>query len=419
MSSVNARKVFTPTTALRVVKGGHNVGELRWQEGAGLYFTYARDWLAHGFNLSPLTMKFDDAPQLASDNVFRGLHGPFADSLPDGWGLLLMDKFFNSTFGVGTSLTLTPLDRLAYLGDRGMGALEYQPQSETVDLSGEISLAQLYEASVQVQTGQTEQVLQDLRLAGGSPGGARPKAIVALSADCAHGTSAFEPLAPGFEHWIIKFRALDESPETGAIEHAYAQMARDAGVNMAVSRLIDVPLAKGGMERVFATRRFDREGDAKVHMMTVAALTYADFRMPSIDYSDMLKLTQMLTGRAGEVEKMARLMVFNALAHNYDDHSKNFAFLRSGDGWVMAPAYDVTFSEGMGEHSTSFAGKGKPTRALLRELCKEYRYLKVDDYIDQTLETLAGWEAVFHGLEIDLAEGRGIFTVLDGIRAKF
>lgn len=133
MSSLTPR--FKSTESLTVTANGIRVGELSRTEGKGIYFAYDKEWLAKGFNLSPLTMKFDDKPQLAQERrLFKGLHGPFADSLPDGWGLLLMDRFFDATFGVGASLTLSPLDRLAYMGDRGMGVFEYHPKTEKVSV---------------------------------------------------------------------------------------------------------------------------------------------------------------------------------------------------------------------------------------------------------------------------------------------
>ena len=417
---------FKPTESLTVTADGVRVGELSRVAGKGIYFVYDREWLAKGFDLSPLTMTFDDKPQLARESrLFKGLHGPFADSLPDGWGLLLMDRFFDATFGVGTSLTLSPLDRLAYMGDRAMGIFEYHPQTETVATES-VNLAQLFEASVEVQQGNTPGVLKGLRLAGGSPGGARPKAVVALSDDFRSATSAFGQLPPGYHHWLVKFRSLNEPVETGAIEQAYAVMARIAGVDMAHTELLDVHMPPGNVERVIAAKRFDREGDRKVHMISVCALVYADFRAPTMDYAQMLKLTSALTKSAVEVEKMARLMIFNAVFHNYDDHSKNFAFLyhqaqdKKGEGtWALSPAFDLTFSDGMGEHSTAFSGHGKPTRKVIRALCKDFKYLKPDQYIDQTLAALDDWDAVLDALNIPKSAGAAIHRVLSETRARF
>lgn len=422
-------KAFKHTEVLAVFKDGIKVGELFRAEGKGIYFTYDPGWLANGFNLSPFTMKWDSKPQLPMErSLFDGLHGPFADSLPDGWGMLLMNRFFNSEFGEGTHYTLTALDRLAYMGDRGMGAFEYRPMSEKTELTGEMSISQLYQATIDVQEDETSNVLTKLRLAGGSPGGARPKAIVAMTEDGTKAASAFGPLPDGYSHWMVKFRALDEAVETGAIEFAYAEMARNAGVTMAQSRLLDLAEKGKPDERFFATKRFDREGNRKIHMMTVSALMYADYRTPStIDYPDLLKLTHVITRNASQVEKMARLMIFNALAHNHDDHLKNFAFLcheaQSGEQetWTLAPAYDVTFSTAMGEHTTDFGGRtpAKPTRKRILEICADYKYLKANEYIEQTLEALSQWRELFDRLGIAHKAGEGIFNVLKKVHKDF
>lgn len=427
MTAQGKQQKFKPTESLVVSIAGTTVGELYKVDGKGIYFVYDKIWLAQGFNLSPITMKFDDKPQLAANlQTFSGLHGCFADSLPDGWGLLLMDRFFNATFGDGTARTATMLDRLAYIGDRGMGAFDYHPKAEFSELGGALSIAELFTASQQVYAGETTEVLKQLRIAGGSPGGARPKAVIALSLDKQDAISAFGDMPAGYEHWIIKFRAIDEPIETGAIEYAYAQMACAAGVHMAESVLLDQLMPNGQTERFFATKRFDRVGDKKRHMMTVAALMYADFRAPTMDYSDMLKLTFVLTKSAAEVEKMARLMIFNALSHNYDDHTKNFAFLCNESAekdesahWVFAPAYDLTFSQARGEHSTAFGGHGKPTRKIINELCRDYKFLKPNDYIDQTLNALKNWQAIFTQANIPHQAGAGIFRALEQLHKDF
>lgn len=422
-------KAFRHTEALTVLKAGIKVGELYKAEGKGIYFAYDEGWRANGFNLSPLTMAWDTRPQLARNlQLFDGLHGPFADSLPDGWGTLLMDRFFDSTFGDGTHYTVTALDRLAYMGDRGMGTFEYQPKADKTVMIGPVSVCQLYEESIEVQQGKTSTVLDKLRLAGGSPGGARPKAIIALSEDGEEATSAFGALPPGYTHWIVKFRAHNEPVETGAIEFAYAEIAREAGVAMAESSILHMQMPDGKHEHFFATKRFDREGNHKIHMMTVSALMYADFRMPSIDYPNLLKLTLMMTKSAAEVEKMARLMIFNALAHNHDDHAKNFAFLCheptvQGEPvrWALAPAYDVTFSNAQGEHTTGFGGRaaGKPTRKRILEICNDYKFLKAEEYIEQTLAALAKWQEVFDRLKIPHKAGKGIFNILKKVHEDF
>lgn len=408
-------------TALSVRLQGARVGELVAIPRQGLFFSYDPGWLASGFNLAPFHMDFSVNPQRAADLLlFSGLHGAFSDSLPDGWGLLLMDRFFRSELSVERS-AIGPLDRLAYMGNRSMGALEYVPMFETIESTEDLDLAALYEASQTILSGSTDEVITSLRLAGGSPGGARPKAVIGLSADKRRAVSSFGQMPEGYEHWLIKFRNEDEHRDSGAIEQVYALMARKAGVEISESELFEVETAKG-IERFFATKRFDRESDAKRHMLTASAILYADFRAPSLDYADLLRATWAMTKDAVEVEKMARLMVFNALAHNRDDHAKNFSFFGGLAGWKMAPAYDLTFSTTGGrgnEHTTAFAGRGNPSRKAIVEVCKAFSFLKPVHYIEQTLDAFAGWTAHCAERDVDKAQSRNLLTALESVWSAF
>ncbi|VVO42097.1 type II toxin-antitoxin system HipA family toxin [Pseudomonas fluorescens] len=404
-------------TALSVMLQGSRVGELLAIPRQGLFFSYDPGWLANGFNLAPFHMDFSVNPQRAADPLlFDGLHGAFSDSLPDGWGLLLMDRFFRSELGVERH-GIGPLDRLAYMGNRSMGALEYVPMFETVETEQELDLAALYAASQTILSGSAGEVITSLRLAGGSPGGARPKAVIGLSADTRRAVSSFGEMPEGYKHWLIKFRSEDEHRDSGAIEQAYALMARKAGVEISESKLFQVETTKG-VEQFFATKRFDRESGSKRHMLSAAAILYADFRAPSLDYSELLRATLAMTRDAAQVEKMARLMVFNALAHNRDDHAKNFSFFGGQDGWKMAPAYDLTFSSTGGrgnEHTTAFAGVGKPTRKALNEVCKPFSFLEPELYIEQTLDAFSDWSICCAELGVDSEQSQKLLTVLEAV----
>lgn len=403
--------------AISVMLQGSRVGEMVAIPRQGVFFSYDPGWLAKGFNLAPFHMEFSVKPQRAVDPVlFDGLHGVFSDSLPDGWGLLLMDRFFRSQLGVERH-SIGPLDRLAYMGNRSMGALEYVPTFETVVTDEDLDLAALYEASQTILSGSTDEVITSLRLAGGSPGGARPKAVIGLSPDKQRAVSSFGDMPAGFEHWLIKFRSEGDPRESGAIEQVYAMMARKAGIDISESKLFQVETSKG-IERFFATKRFDREAGAKRHMLSAAAILYADFRAPSLDYSDLLRATWAMTRDATEVEKMARLMVFNAIAHNRDDHAKNFSFFGGRDGWRMTPSYDLTFSSTGGhgnEHTTAFAGRGKPSRKAMIEVCKSFSFLEPEHYIAQTLDAFSEWSACCAELEIDKSKSQKLLTVLESV----
>lgn len=403
--------------ALSVMLQGSRVGELVAIPRQGVFFSYDPGWLAKGFNLAPFHMDFSVKPQKAADPLlFGGLHGAFSDSLPDGWGLLLMDRFFRSQLGIERH-AVGPLDRLAYMGNRSMGALEYVPMFETVEANEDLDLAALYEASLTILSGSADEVINSLRLAGGSPGGARPKAVIGLSPDKHRAVSSFGEMPKGYEHWLIKFRREEEHRDSGAIEQVYALTARRAGVEISESKLFQVETTKGP-EQFFATKRFDREEGTKRHMLTAAAILYADFRTPSLDYSDLLRATWAMTKDAAEVEKMARLMVFNALAHNHDDHAKNFSFFGGKDGWKMAPAYDLTFSSTAGrgiEHTTAFAGKGKPSRKALIEVCKPFSFLEPERYIERTLDAFTAWNVYCADLEIDKAASKKLQVGLESV----
>ncbi|HBO0349166.1 TPA: type II toxin-antitoxin system HipA family toxin [Pseudomonas aeruginosa] len=404
---------------VEVLLAGIPVGELVASR-QGIYFAYHPQWLAQGFNLSPLNMDFTTQPQKAADPVlFAGLPGALADSLPDGWGMLLMDRYFLAKHGKDRR-DISPLDRLAYMADRGMGALEYRPVLEHTTDEGEFDLAQLYQESQAVYEGETSSILDALRLAGGSPAGARPKVVVALSPDRRQCSTSFQQLPTGYQHWLVKFRAPTEHRDTGAIEYAYALMAERAGVKMAASNLLTVN-SSTGTERFFAAQRFDRHGNSKIHMMTASGILYADYRAPSLDYSDLLKTTNAVTNHAAEVERMARLMVFNALTHNHDDHAKNFAFLHDQGRWVLAPAYDLTYAPVRGyadEHTTSFNGAGLATRKKLKQVCAPFRYLNPDLYVEQTLDALSGWPSLCGELEIAPDQQKVIQRAFDEIRNR-
>ena len=306
--------------------------------GRRIYFEYDPGFLRDPLWLSPFKLPPEPGLVEHRDRAFGPVFGLFDDSLPDGWGLLLMDRFFQQQ---GSALAeVSVLDRLAYLGTRTMGALTYHPPAEPADRDPQL-----------------------LR-AGGSPGGARPKVLVGVRGD--EILSGEEDLPPGYTHWMVKFQAREDPPDAGAVELAYSSMARDAGIDMPPTRLFET--ARG--ERFFGVERFDRRGNHRYHVHTFGNLIHADFRIPSCDYRQLLEVTRVLTRNHKEVLEAYRRMVFNVLAHNRDDHVKNFAFRLTDDGeWRLAPAYDLVFAPGPGgEHTMTVAGEGRAPgrRHLLR-----------------------------------------------------
>jgi serine/threonine-protein kinase HipA len=367
------------------------VGTLAEDRGR-VYFQYAAAFLATGLNLSPFRLPFEAALFEHTDRDFGPLPGLFDDSLPDGWGLLLMDRHFRSR---GLNLAeVSPLDRLSWLGTRTMGALTYHPPAKRENVDASVfDLHNLARNSQEILAGTVAEVLPQLLRAGGSPAGARPKVLVGFSPATGGVISGEDDLPDGFEHWIVKFPAKADTPDAGAVEYAYSLMARESGIDMPPTRLFETPHG----DRFFGVKRFDRAGQRRFHIHTFGNLIQSNFRIPSADYADLLKVTSLLTRNHQDVLRAFRLMVFNVLAHNRDDHVKNFAFIMDdGTGeWRLSPAYDLLFTPGPGgEHTMTLAGEGKnPGRSQMLRLAEQAGVSKQEfsGIIDQVRAVVAGW----------------------------
>lgn len=350
---------FSPAIMLRVelqLEGvQYSVGRLAWRDRQ-IFFEYDNDFRSSSLELSPFKLPLFSHLTEGPSDVFEGLHGLFNDSLPDGWGRLLLDRKLRELGGHPNQLT--PLDRLAWIGNRGMGALSYVPEHQSLigECNEVVDLDRLSEEAGMVLENSPEAVLDELLAIGGSPQGARPKALVGISPDGSRLIHGVDDLPEGWEHWIVKFRAYSDPLDAGAVERAYAVMAGVAGIDMPPTALL--PSARG--QGYFAIKRFDRDGGHR-HMHTVSGLLNIDHRLPSLGYEGLLKLTRALVRNEKAVDQMFTRMVFNVLAHNQDDHTKNHSFLMEGDGtWSVSPAYDVTFSSGPGgEHALDVAGMGR------------------------------------------------------------
>lgn len=368
------------------------VGRLAIRERQ-IYFEYDDEFVKSGLEISPLRLPPKAGVTSFDMMLFEGLAGVFSDSLPDGWGRLLVDRFVKSQ-GV-LPADMTPLDRLAYVGKHGMGALVYAPDCGIEENKDVINLDVLARESQEVLSGTSEEVLQDLLALNGSSAGARPKALIGVDKTykkIMHGVSS---LPKGYEPWLVKFANTQDGADAGAIEYVYALMAKEAGLDMPDVHLFP---ARGGAG-YFAVRRFDRDGKKRLHMHTAGGLLHSDFRVPALDYEDLTALTGRLTRDVREVEKMFRLAVFNILAHNRDDHAKNFSFLMDEKGeWRLSPPYDLTFSSGMrGEQSTTVMGEGKkPGTKHLADLGNEAKLsrAKVKEVIDQAKAAISKWKTL-------------------------
>lgn len=333
-----------------------------------IVFEYSADAKRSGLQLSSYTLALEGPPLRRDFPLHQlGLPGPVYDALPDGWGLLLMDRLFRRR-GLNTA-RIGPLERLAYVGNNAMGAMAFEPVApEGQEVQGHIPLESLAGEIQQVLRGEGGEFLQGLLLVGGSPQGARPKALVYRDP----GEGAFSTAAqPGFEAWLIKFPAKDEHPEVCAIEMVYAECLRLCGIQTPDTRHFHLP---NGLA-AFASKRFDRKDGQRVPMQSLAAFTGADYRSPgSLDYVNFLRATQMCTNDVREKATAFERVVFNVAFNNRDDHPKNFAYVMSRSGaWRLAPAYDVTFCEGPGGyHQMDVMGEALAIdRALMLRLAAE------------------------------------------------
>ena len=281
--------------------------------------------------------------------------------------------------------SLSPLDRLAWVGSRGMGALCYAPEHPALGERGdsELDLDAMAKAAKLVLEGSPEVVIDELLRVGGSPGGARPKALVGRSEDGASLIHGEEDLPPGYVYWLVKFGAREDAPETGLIELAYADMARAAGIIMPETARFPSRVGPG----YFGVKRFDREAGRRIHTHTICGLLNADHRIPSIGYEELLKATFILTRKKDDLYQMYARMVFNVFAHNRDDHTKNHCFMMDETGeWHLSPGYDISFAFGPGgEHSLDIAGEGlNPTEEHLLKVAERSNVPK--DMAKRTIE---------------------------------
>ncbi|MCB4235424.1 type II toxin-antitoxin system HipA family toxin [Kaistella anthropi] len=317
------------------------VGRLAIRDGI-IYFEYDNAFLETNLEISPIKLPLQRGVIELPRTPFEGLAGVFNDSLPDGWGRLLFDRMLRAE-GILPN-EVTALDRLAYVGLNGMGALVYEPDESPNHYDEKINLDVLASQTERVLEGESGEVINELLALNGSSAGARPKAMIGVDSERKNISHSAGDLKDEFEHWIVKFPNTQDGNDSGVVEYIYSIMAENAGLEMPATHLF--PSQKGS--GYFAVKRFDRDKNKRFHMHTVSGLIHSNFRFPSHDYEDLLALTNVLTKDIREVEKMFRLAVFNVMAHNRDDHAKNFSFLMNEFGeWKLSPYYDLTFSNGI------------------------------------------------------------------------
>lgn len=319
------------------------VGILQMDASRGVcVFEYEKSWLADGFSLSPTELPLQSGLMYADKDKLGGVFATFEDSLPDGYGLYLLDRILRKQ---GSSLEeITPLQRLSIIGNGGMGALTYQPVmtgfQAQAELEGEQQLDFLQEEALKVLSEKSGGDASLLYYNSSNSGGARPKTVMR---------------AQDGSHWLVKFRHTYDPADIGQTELLYMQTARECGITIPRIGLV--------RDKYFAIERFDYAPDGKrLHVLTASALLKTDFRNQDIDYTNLLALTGYLTQDPVQVEEMFRRMVMNLVAVNRDDHAKNFSFIFDAGKWSLAPAYDITYSPAgtNGEHATSLFYHGNP-----------------------------------------------------------
>lgn len=345
------------------------IGEMIENDGK-IYFKYNADFIATGLEISPFKMKLSNEILLPKERHFDGLFGVFSDSIPDGWGKLLLDR---KLLSLGINLNeISPLDRLTYIDKNAVGAITYQPEYENdFANSHQIDLDLISNEIETILSGTSEDVIDDLFQLGGSSGGARPKILVGFNPKTEELLYGKSNLPENFEHWIIKFPASNDLKDIALIEFAYNEMAKNAGIEVNEFRLFK---SKNG-NYFFGSKRFDRIHNEKLHLHSVCGLLHDNFRMSTLDYGHIMDCAFTLEKDVNAYSKILSLATFNVLAHNRDDHSKNFSFLMDKKGkWKFAPAYDLTFSNSsFGFHSTTIAGESKnPTLEHLTELAEHF-----------------------------------------------
>jgi len=408
--------------AAMVTMWGREIGAVAWDdERTAANFEFTPEFIAAGLDIAPLTMPRRSGifsfPQLPP-KTFRGLPGLLADVLPDRYGNLLIDLWLQQRGR--TPSDFSPVERLCYIGSRGMGALEFRPalvrapQAATpLEVSELADLARTVvgnRSQLMVKLDEKAKALDNIIRVGTSAGGARAKAVIAWNRSTGEVRSGQVPPPPGFEPWILKFdgvrdETLGDPQGFGRVEYAYHRMAAEAGIEMTECRLFE----EHGRAH-FMTRRFDRTtANGKLHMQSLCALAHYDFNAPgAYGYESAFDAIQRLNLGAPAVAQMYRRMVFNVLARNQDDHTRNIAFLMDQSGtWRLAPAFDVIWAynpsgEWTNRHQMSVNGKRDEfVRADFEAVASTFGVKKWKDILEEVTTSVRRWEEFAHSAGVD------------------
>ncbi len=411
---------------------GQLVGAVRWDEREQVAsFQYAQSFIRSGYDLSPIKMPVSNGsriyrfPELRKGkteevSTFKGLPGLLADSLPDRYGNQLINIWLAQNGRAPNSMN--PVEQLCFIGSRGMGALEFEPnQIKPNKNTFNIEVKSLVEAAHRMLSNregfsthlnEEEQTgIKEVLKIGTSAGGARPKAVIAYNKKTGEVRSGQTNVPKGFEHWLIKLDGVSDaqfgiSHGYGRVEYAYHLMAKDCGIDMMTCELLE----ENGRAH-FMTQRFDREaGNVKHHIQTLCGIQHFDYNnLYGYSYEQVFQTMRMLRMTYPEAEQMFRRMVFNVMATNYDDHTKNFSFRLKQDGkWELSPAYDVCYSYDptnvwVNQHTLSINGKHKNIeRADLLLLARNNNIKGAEKIIDQTKAVVTQWD--HYSREVDVSD---------------
>jgi len=419
------------------------VGAVSWDESTGIAsFEYDQKFKATGLDLSPIKMPLQSGinifsfPELRVDrnseyDTFKGLPGLLADVLPDKYGNQLINSWLAQQGRAENSMN--PVEQLCFIGTRGMGALEFEPtqlkpnkRTFQVEINNLVDIAQrMLNKREDFETNlnkNEQQAMLDILKIGTSAGGARPKAIIAYNQKTGQVRSGQTNAPKGFEHWLIKLDGVSdvqfgESKGYGRVEMAYYNMAKDCGIEM-----MDSILLEEHNRAHFMTKRFDRyKNSTKHHIQTFCAMQHYNFNdMHSYSYEQLFQTMRILRLPYPQAEQLFRRMVFNIIAKNCDDHTKNFAFRLKQDGvWELAPAYDICYayrpdSLWVSQHALSANGKRKNfTRHDLLEVAKNMNIKKANHIINQINEVVTNWYSYAENVNIKSASRDAIHKNLE------
>ena len=400
---------------------GELAGAVRWDQEQQLgFFQYDPDFIRKGWNLSPIKMPIENGDAIYSfpelrkgrgetDDTFKGLPGMLADALPDKYGNRLINVWLAKQGRPENSMN--PVEKLCFIGKRGMGALEFEPtQIKSSKNTFSLELDSLVDVAKKMLNErenfltninkEEEKAMQDILKIGTSAGGARPKAVIAYNPKTKEIRSGQTSVPKGFEHWLIKLDGVSgaqfgESSGWGRVEYAYYLMAKDCGINIS-----DCELLEENGRAHFLTKRFDREGNSKHHIQSFCGLQHYDFNdMYSFSYEQLFQTMRLLRLTYPEAEEMFKRMVFNVLATNYDDHTKNFSFLlKQNENWALSPAYDLCFSFDETNHWVSkqtLSVNGKRlgiTKDDLMTIAKDNNIKKGEKIIEEINAVVGNWK---------------------------